>query len=76
MEKLEIIFFYCVFVSIVALFWTIFFKIFCPRFIICGLIAVTVSTILISAILITKCFIEIDKENKFIIESIKKALRF
>jgi len=62
MKKLEIITFYFMFVSIATAFWTVVFKLVCPKFLICGVIVVSVIATIISALLSIKCFIEL--ENK------------
>lgn len=72
MKKLEILAFYGVLISIVTLFWAVVFKLICPHFIVQGVIAVVIITTIISAVLIAKCFIEIDNENLRIVESIEK----
>ena len=71
MKKLEILTFYGVFISIVTLFWAIVFKLICPHLIIQGVIIVAITTSIISAVLITKCFIEIDKEKELVAKSVR-----
>jgi len=71
LKKLEIISFYGVFVSVVVLFWALFFKVFCPKILICGVVFVTVVAVIVSALLITKCLTDMEKEGELIIESIE-----
>jgi len=71
LKKLEILAFYGVLISIVTLFWAVVFKLICPHFIVQGVILVAVTTTIISSVLITKCFIEIDQENELVAKSVK-----
>lgn len=70
-RKLEIIMFYLAFISFVTAFWAILFRLLCPSFIIHITIAVFITILILSLILITKCFIEIDNEDNIIIEDLE-----
>lgn len=71
MKKLEIVMFYCVFISFVTLFWAVLFKFLFPTFLIWGTVFAFVITTMMSMILLTKCFIEFDKRNKLIADSLE-----
>lgn len=71
MKKLEIVMFYFVFVSLVTLFWAVLFKLLCPMLILGGTLFVFIATTIISMVLLTRCLIDLDRENELIVDSLE-----
>lgn len=72
MRKLEIAMFYGVFISLITLFWAVVFKFLFPTFLIGGTILAFITTTMMSMILLTKCFIELDRKNELMADSLEK----